>query len=501
MLDKVNLKVKIDKAAYKEKRDALALKLGVYQRRIKELGIPVLIVFEGWDAAGKGTLINELMVPLDPRSFEVYSGKRRENDDEINRPLFWKYWTKTPKKGQMVTLDGAYYSELIHDDARSTLEFQMMIGEANEFEKVLTDSGTIIVKFFVHISKKEQKRRFQKLEKDPATRWRVTEMDWKENREYAAIEKKADLAMEMSNTDHAPWCIIEGHDRRYACLKVYSLLAKTLEEAIEKAENQRAPVHKPLITPEDDPLRTPVLAGIDMDKEMDRPTYKAELKTCQKRLRTLEYEIYRRRIPVVLGFEGWDAGGKGGAIKRLCERMDPRGYQVYPTAAPSSEDLAHNYLWRFWKTIPKRGHFSIYDRTWYGRVMVEPIEGFCTEEEYLRAFSEINAFEKQLTDDGTVVLKFWMNITSEEQEKRFKERQENPDKQWKITDEDWRNREKWDAYVVAVDRMLLKTSTDRAPWVIVEGNNKYYARIRVLKAVISAIEEKIAEKEVVSPES
>ncbi len=190
MLDKVNLKVKIDKAAYKEKRDALALKLGVYQRRIKELGIPVLIVFEGWDAAGKGTLINELMVPLDPRSFEVYSGKRRENDDEINRPLFWKYWTKTPKKGQMVTLDGAYYSELIHDDARSTLEFQMMIGEANEFEKVLTDSGTIIVKFFVHISKKEQKRRFQKLEKDPATRWRVTEMDWKENREYAAIEKK-----------------------------------------------------------------------------------------------------------------------------------------------------------------------------------------------------------------------------------------------------------------------------------------------------------------------
>ena len=230
-----------------------------------------------------------------------------------------------------------------------------------------------------------------------------------------------------------------------------------------------------------------------MDKCMDRETYREELKKCQKKLRDLEYQIYSRRIPVIIGFEGWDAGGKGGAIKRLCENLDPRGYRVYPTAAPTSEELAHNWLWRFWKTVPKRGHFSIYDRTWYGRVMVEPIEGFCTADDYRRAFREINDFEKQLTDFGAVALKFWMNISRDEQEKRFKERENDPDKQWKITDEDWRNREKWDAYVVAVDRMLLKTSTENAPWIVVEGNDKYYARIKVLKTVIEAIEKKIAE--------
>lgn len=196
---------------------------------------------------------------------------------------------------------------------------------------------------------------------------------------------------------------------------------------------------------------------------------------------------------MVLGFEGCDAGGKGGAIKRLTEAMDPRGYVVNPTAAPSAVEKNHHYLWRFWKDMPKAGHVAIFDRTWYGRVMVERIEGFCTKEEWQRAYKEINDMEAHLAHSGAIVLKFWMHIDKDEQERRFKERMENPEKQWKITDEDWRNREKWDQYEEAVNEMVIRTSTSYAPWIIVEGNDKYYARVKVLESVVTAIERRLKE--------
>ena len=222
--------------------------------------------------------------------------------------------------------------------------------------------------------------------------------------------------------------------------------------------------------------------------------YEKRLKKLQKKIEKLHGEVYRRRIPVVIGFEGWDAGGKGGAIKRLTEKMDPRGYVVNPTAAPTEVEKAHHYLWRFWKAMPKDGHIAIFDRTWYGRGMVERIEGFSTAGEWQRAYQEINDMEKDLYDAGAVVLKFWMQIDKDEQERRFKERQQNPEKQWKITEEDWRNREKWDLYEVAVNEMLLRTSTEYAPWIVVEGNDKYYARIKVLETVVNALERRLKEK-------
>ncbi|MEG0074289.1 MAG: polyphosphate:AMP phosphotransferase [Eubacterium sp.] len=493
MLEKVNLDVKVNKKIYKEKKDELSLKLSALQRKIKELSIPVLIIFEGWDAAGKGTLINDLMIPLDPRSFLVYD-EARQNHEIVNRPFLWQYFTKTPGKGRMVLFDQSYYRDLVHRKKLNKMSFKQMLRQINEFEKLITDSGTVIIKFFIHISKREQKRRFKVLESSKTTEWRVTKSDWQENRNYDSILEKLNNALEMTDTDVAPWTVIEGHDREYASLKIYNTLVTKLEDIVSEVESRPKLILKPLIVAGDDPYRTPVLEGVNLELKLTKVDYKNELKACQEKLRNLEYEIYRKRIPVVLGFEGWDAGGKGGSIKRLCENLDPRGYRVHPTAAPTAEELAHNWLWRFSKTIPKRGHFGIYDRTWYGRVMVEPIEGFCTSEEYQRAFAEINAFEKQLTDFGTVVIKFFMDISKDEQEKRFKEREGNPDKQWKITDEDWRNREKWDAYTVAIDRMLFKTSTDKAPWVIVEGDDKYYARIKVLKTVIAAIEEAIAKK-------
>ena len=491
MLDKIDLNVTLDKETFQTKRKAYVNQIAALQRKAKTLNIPILIIFEGWDASGKGTLINKLTVPLDPRNLVVYSSRKQLSDDELKRHFLWRYWTRIPGRGQTVIFDEGYYNAVVSDLTMNSDERRHRYREINEFEKMLADSGVIVIKFFIHISKKEQKARFKKLLKNPSTRWRVTKDDLAQNKNYKKVKKEIDFGLELTDSESAHWHIIEGNDRRFATIKMMDILATELARGIEIREKTVAPESKPLISAEDDPYRTSVLSGIDMSPSLTREDYETELKAYQKRLRILEYELYRRRVPVIIGFEGWDAGGKGGAIKRLCHNLDPRGYVVHPTASPSKEELAHHWLWRFWKNIPKQGHIAIFDRTWYGRVMVEPIEGFCSAEEYNRAFNEINTFERQMSEYGAVILKFWMNITKDEQEARFNARMENPDKQWKITDEDWRNREKWDQYEVAVDRMLLKTSTEHAPWIVVEGNDKLYARVKVIKTVVEAIEKKL----------
>ena len=230
-----------------------------------------------------------------------------------------------------------------------------------------------------------------------------------------------------------------------------------------------------------------VLSQVSLSSTITREDYEAQLIRHQVALSQLAYQVYVQKRPVILVFEGWDAAGKGGAIKRLTERLDPRGYVVYPIAAPVGEDKTHHYLYRFWRRLPERGQIAIFDRSWYGRVMVERIEGFCTEAEWKRAYREINQFERQLADFGAVMLKFWTHISKEEQLRRFEERQNTPYKAWKLTSEDWRNREKWDLYEAAVDEMLLKTSTVTAPWTIVEGNDKLWARLKVVKTVVDTL--------------
>lgn len=291
-------------------------------------------------------------------------------------------------------------------------------------------------------------------------------------------------------------------------MKIYTTVIRAMEEQVKHALKEQdskelkraetvtqektesvADVSKADETAKD--LQQSVLAKADLTLSYTKEEYKEKLKKLQDKLELLHGELYRRRIPVVLGFEGWDAGGKGGAIKRLTEKMDPRGYVVNPTASPNDIEKAHHYLWRFWRAMPKDGHIAIFDRTWYGRVMVERIEGFCTKREWQRAYKEMNDMEKDLAEAGAIVIKFWMQIDKDEQERRFKARQEDKEKQWKITEEDWRNREKWEQYEEAVNEMLLRTSTEYAPWVVVEGNNKYYARIKVLEAVVGAIEERV----------
>ncbi len=305
-----------------------------------------------------------------------------------------------------------------------------------------------------------------------------------------------------TDTEYAPWNIVEAVDKRFATAKIYAVVERILAEKVrdvraqrEEAKETAARKDKEPEVPEKDSsdkrMGESILSRADLDLSYTKEEYKERLGKLQKKIEKLHGELYRRRIPVVLGFEGWDAGGKGGAIKRLTEKMDPRGYVVHPTASPNDIERQHHYLWRFWMDMPKAGHVTIFDRTWYGRVMVERIEGFCTRQEWQRAYKEINNMERDLADAGAIVLKFWMQIDKDEQERRFKARQENPEKQWKITDEDWRNREKWDQYEEAVNEMLIRTSTPYAPWIVVEGNDKYYARIKVLETVVNAIEERL----------
>lgn len=313
-----------------------------------------------------------------------------------------------------------------------------------------------------------------------------------------------------TDTEYAPWNIVEAVDRRFATAKIYAIVAQTLAEKVEEARKRTAAKEKAAESAEtgsiredvaemqqesmekqDKKMKESILGKADLSLTYTKEEYKERLKKLQKKMEKLHGELYRRRIPVVLGFEGWDAGGKGGAIKRLTEKMDPRGYVVHPTASPNDIEKAHHYLWRFWVDMPKAGHVTIFDRTWYGRVMVERIEGFCSRQEWQRAYREMNDMEKDLADAGAIVLKFWMQIDKDEQARRFQARQENPEKQWKITDEDWRNREKWDQYEAAVDEMLIRTSTPYAPWIVVEGNCKYFARIKVLETVVEAIEKRL----------
>lgn len=495
MLEKIDLSKKVDKKTYRRVMDEAEEKLGLLQRECKDAGIPVILVFEGMGAAGKGVQINRLIQALDPRGFDVYACDRPTEDEQM-RPFLWRYWTKTPAKGRIAVFDRSWYRS-VQVDRFDGLTREDRLGDAYQdilsFEKQLCDDGTVIMKFFLYIDKDEQKKRFKKLEGSKETSWRVTEEDWNRNKDFDRYLKMNEEMLEKTDTDYAPWVIIEAVDKDYAALKIVSTVMDRLEYELEHRRPEDGKQAQRQESKTRERFKNGVLSGIDLSKSLTEEEYKTRLKKLQKRLAELHSELYRLRIPVVIGFEGWDAGGKGGAIKRLTSNLDPRGYRVNPTAAPNDIEKVHHYLWRFWNSVPKAGHIAIFDRTWYGRVMVERIEGFCSEAEWRRAYQEINEMESHMANAGAVVLKFWLHIDKNEQERRFRERQANPAKQWKITDEDWRNREKWDQYEEAVNEMLIRTSTTYAPWIVVEGNDKRYARVKVLQTVVDALEKKVKE--------
>lgn len=504
MLEKLDLTKSLGKTEYKEKMAELEPRLGKLQRECRELGIPVMIAFEGYGASGKGVQISELIRALDPRGFEVYAVKN-ETEEEKMHPFMWRFWTKMPPKGRIAIYDSSWYRKVLidrFDKKTKKSELADAYGSICSFEEQLTSDGMVIIKIFLAIDKKEQKKRFDKLLSSDETAWRVSKGDLKRNKSFDKYQKVNEEMLARTDTEYAPWNIVEAVDRRFAAAKIYAIVVQTLAEKVEEVKKRRKKeeIRWEADIKDEEDSKTKVCTGVkkesvlgkaDLSLTYTKEEYKKRLEKLQKKMEKLHGELYRRRIPVVLGFEGWDAGGKGGAIKRLTEKMDPRGYVVHPTASPNDIEKAHHYLWRFWTDMPKAGHVTIFDRTWYGRVMVERIEGFCSKQEWQRAYKEINEMEKDLADAGAIVLKFWMQIDKDEQARRFRARQENPEKQWKITDEDWRNREKWDQYEDAVNEMLIRTSTPYAPWIVVEGNCKYYARIKVLESVVEAIEEKL----------
>lgn len=480
MLEKVDMNRKAEWNDYDDRMAHLEIRMGELQRECRQLGIPIAIVFEGFSASGKGTMIGKMIQPLDPRGFKVYT-MEKESEDEKMHPYFWRYATKMPAKGRIHIFDRSWYLGY---------PGHLQTEEIRQYERQFTNDGTVVIKFFLAITKKEQKKRLTALEKNHDTKWRVTSKDWKKNKNYDTYLLQYDSMLIQTDTANAPWVVVEAMDKKYAICKIMTTVVKRLEAAVEAKQSGSGTMEA---VPDllEDRLRNGVLQGVDLSLTLAPEEYKKKRKDLQRRMKLLHNKMYLQRVPVVLAFEGWDAGGKGGAIKRITQCIDPRGYEVVPVASPNEVEKTHHYLWRFWEKFPKDGHMAIFDRTWYGRVLVERVEGFATEQEWKRAYQEINDMEAHLVKSGTIVLKFWMHIDQKEQEKRFKQRMEIPEKQWKITDEDWRNREKWDSYEKAVDEMMLRTSTIEAPWHIIEANSKLYARIKVLEIVVEALEKRL----------
>ncbi|MDA0710993.1 MAG: phosphate--AMP phosphotransferase [bacterium] len=486
MLDTVDLSQKLSKADYDAAMESLEINMGQLQRQAHERGVPITIVFEGWGSSGKGRLVNELLLSLDPRGVKVHSTVA-PNQEEFFRPFLWRFWTKIPEKGRIAIYDRSWYSRFIvekMDPVLDTLPVQKAYAEVNAFERQLIDDGHIIIKFFLHISRQEQKKRFEKLERNRMTAWRVTDYDWKKHKQYETYYETIEEMLSRTNSDHVPWHLVPSHNWRFAAV-FETIIDEVARQLKKRDEALSAPaIHLGMV-------KESKLDKADLSRSLTREQYDRKKKNYQQRLWELEHEIYLRRLSVVIVYEGWDAAGKGGNIKRLVRRMDPRGYEVIPIAAPNDIELAHHYLWRFWTKIPKAGHFAIFDRSWYGRLLVERVEGFARENEWKRAYQEINEMEENLANFGTLIFKFWIHVDQEEQLKRFEEREKTPTKRWKITEEDWRNREKWGVYREAVDEMLVRTDTPHAPWTIVESNNKLYARIKTIETVVKALEKRL----------
>jgi len=460
------------------------------QMKIKDAKLPVMVIFEGWNAAGKGEIIGRVIRNIDPRFFKVATLDRQPGDEEKRYPFLYRYVKEIPEAGKMRFFDTCWMEEVVDGVIEGRFEekdYKKKVHSINVFERQLCDNGYLVIKFFFHISKKEQKRRLEKLKGCKDTRWRVDREDLFQNKNYDAFLDMYEEYLEDTNGSRAPWYIIDARHKKYAELQVLGFLNRGIDIALTNRK-----MNVPILQNAFPMSKTVKLSDIPLrDKVLTDEEYSSKLDGLQKELRDLGNRLYRKKIPVIIAYEGWDAAGKGGNIKRITESLDPRDYVVEPIASPEPHEKARHYLWRFWTRLPKTGHITVFDRTWYGRVMVERIEGFCSENDWQRAYNEINEFEKELTDWGALIIKFWVQIDKDTQLARFNDRQNTPEKQWKITDEDWRNREKWDQYESAIDEMIEKTSTAFAPWHILESVDKKYARIKALEITVKEIKKRL----------
>ncbi|CAI3789286.1 Polyphosphate:AMP phosphotransferase [Pseudomonas sp. MM227] len=478
----------IDKDTYEARLPALREALLEAQYELKEQArFPVIVLINGVEGAGKGETVKLLNEWMDPRLIEVRTFDEK-TDEELARPPAWRYWRQLPAKGRMGVFFGNWYSQMIQDRVHGDIKdgrLEQAINGAQRLERMLCDEGALIFKFWFHLSKHQMKARLKSLRDDPLHSWRISPLDWQQSRTYDRFVRFGERVVRRTSRDYAPWHVIEGVDANYRSLAVGQILLEGLQAAL-KAPTE--PVRKVVASISESIDKRSLIGSLDLSRHLEKDDYERQLIAEQARLAGLMRDKRMRRHALVAVFEGNDAAGKGGAIKRVAAALDPRQYHIVPIAAPTQDELAQPYLWRFWRQLPARGKFTVFDRSWYGRVLVERIEGFCSPADWMRAYGEINDFEEQLTDAGVVLVKFWLAIDEQTQLKRFKEREQIPFKRFKITEDDWRNREKWGAYRDAVGDMVDRTSSEVAPWTLVEANDKRWARVKVLRTINDALE-------------
>lgn len=487
MFEAVELGRKISKEDYERELLDFRTHLLRAQFAIQKTNSPVLIVIGGVEGAGKGEAVNELSQWFDVRGVEVQHFQR-PSDEAEERPEYWRYWMSLPPRGRIALYYGSWYTRPIVQRVERRIkkaEFESQLQRIADFERMLAEDRALVLKFWLHITKDEQRRRFRVLDGKKATRWRVTPRDWQYHDLYDRFAQVSESAIRQTDSGRAPWHLIEATDARYRNLAIGRIILDTFQHRL--AQEEKAPAPRPVDSGPSAPAPGSVLDKVDLNR-VATETHAERLEKAQERLARLTWKAERARRSTVVVFEGWDAAGKGGAIRRLSQAIDARIRRVISVAAPTDEERARHYLWRFWRHLPRGGNVTIYDRSWYGRVLVERVEGFAREEEWKRAYLEINEFEEQLVESGVLVLKFFIHISKDEQAKRFKEREQITYKQHKITEEDWRNRGKWDDYELAINEMVSRTSTSHAPWTLVSGNDKRVGRLEVLETMVARLE-------------
>ncbi len=555
MLERIHFdKDPMQKDEYKEIYKPLIEKLVVAQQRAITEGVGLVVLFEGWNGAGKGSRISDLMYNLDARATSVYVSpdvdakvavEFAERGQGVTGffPMMDEYWKVLGERGHITFYDRGWYTkatELIMDrrPVKKTLPELPEIGprhfleSISDFERQLTRDGYVVVKFFMHVRKKAQRKRLDMLYEDKTTRWRVPERKLVSTRDYDEIYELYDKLLEGSNFDFAPWTLVNGEDKRQANIQIATKLLEAIDDALEakearlalneedrteldhkterylakyiedgksgnekeleaKAKAKAQHSFAPQISRFQIKADYPKVDTMRHDLILDKDEYKNELKRLQERLFKLENLMFQARIPMIVMYEGWDAAGKGGNIKRVAQALDARAYTIIPSPAPTKPELAHPHLWRYWTRLPKAGHVGLFDRSWYGRVLVERVEEITPPNRWAEGYDEINEFEHDLVDWGAILIKFWVDVSDAEQLARFEAREADPSKQWKITPDDWRNREKYPQYKSAIDDMFRLTSTTYAPWLVLESDDKKYARVKALRIIVGKLEERL----------
>jgi polyphosphate:AMP phosphotransferase len=482
MLEAAEQGLKVSKDEYAAAEPGLRVDLINAQYDLQNADFSVVLVIAGDDRIGMNETIQFMHEWMDARYLQTHIF-HLPTHEELERPRFWRYWRALPPQGRIGVYAGAWPLNAIADRVRGRLDgdgFARRLAHIRQFEQDLANDGTLVLKFWLHIPKKDLKKRLKRAKKDKQDSWQVEETDWEVYDIYDRAMPHVETLLAATHTDSCPWHVVDTSNDRFRNLT----FARTLLNAVQQrlTSPPPAPAVEPAVADFPD-----ALGGVDLSRSLSKEKYSEALNEYQARLAKLSRQTRAQGLSSVLVFEGWDAAGKGGVIRRITQAMAVRDYRIIPIAAPTEEERVRHYLWRFWRQLPPAGQMLIFDRSWYGRVLVERVEGFSPEAAWRRAYEEINDFEAQLYEHGMVVQKFWLHIDPEEQLRRFKAREQTAYKKYKITEEDYRNREKWDAYVGAVNEMVARTSTGRAPWHLVSANDKRSARIQVLKTVCDAL--------------